>query len=468
MPPKTPAIPSDTLDERLAHTPLSGQDLRALLRSEVWNALDSRNAQLVFLDEFARVECGKPLNSGHLADVFDLTRDRVRRVLAKWKNTRGAAHRPMSLTIEQEQIVCAFIRDGSDTGNYVTQRQLLNYIEENFQKTLTYGWVESFLSRHAEEVKSADVSPRELPRLQTPRRYLQGFIDLLRMYVPLVPSELIFNLDETGLSDWEERKRKRVLVRADRADYELHYPVDRAIRHQTLLCCISASGDAYCPLVLSANRGILAIFNRGVRENIDLQIRIVDSPYMTSDIFINYIRTVLIPAVENNRLLPGCSKKPALLFCDNCSCHCKDDVMKELASHGILLITYPPHTSHIFQVLDILLFGQLKRIKKHLVRDLTLGRDLDHIMRIFRAYELATTSVMVRSSWEKAGFGFERRDRTTYLSVLEARIRESPEFAEVWGIDYPEERLTLRRRQQPWGWVNERFFRKEYRRMLPS
>jgi hypothetical protein len=138
--------------------------------------------------------------------------------------------------------------------------------------------------------------------------------------------------------------------------------------------------------------------------------------------------------------------------------------MKELARSWILLISYPLHTSRIFQVLDILFFGRLKVIKKRLLRDLSFGRDLDHDMRIFRAYELTTTNVTVKSSWEKAGFGFQGRNEKVYLFPHEEKIRESPEFAEVWVIDDPKERLSSRRRQQPWGWPNEHFFKVNRRR----
>jgi hypothetical protein len=112
--------------------------------------------------------------------------------------------------------------------------------------------------------------------------------------------------------------------------------------------------------------------------------------------------------VESNCLLPGCRNKPACLFCDNCAEHCSDEVKRELAEHGILLIACPPYTFHIFQVLDTLLFGRLKAEKKCLLPELNQGRDLDHVMRIFCAYELATTSLTVRSLWEKTGFGFDQ------------------------------------------------------------
>jgi hypothetical protein len=64
------------------------------------------------------------------------------------------------------------------------------------------------------------------------------------------------------LSDWDERKR--VLVSAGWGDQQLYYSVDQTIRHQMLVCCISAYGDAYCSLRLSANRSVMAIFDHGV------------------------------------------------------------------------------------------------------------------------------------------------------------------------------------------------------------
>jgi hypothetical protein len=107
----------------------------------------------------------------------------------------------LTLILEQELLACDFICEGSQTGNYVTQRELLNFVEERFHVTLTHGWISTFLSRHSEIMGKAIVSPQELPRLQTPRCYLDKYMDPIKVYVPLVPSELTFNLDESGLSD---------------------------------------------------------------------------------------------------------------------------------------------------------------------------------------------------------------------------------------------------------------------------
>jgi hypothetical protein len=54
------------------------------------------------------------------------------------------------------------------------------------------------------------------------------------------------------------------------------------------------------------------------------------------------------------------------------------------------------------------------------------------------------------------------RNGTQLLWVDEAEIRGSPDFLELWAIDYPEESLSARRRQQKWGWLNRGLFRQEF------
>jgi hypothetical protein len=103
--------------------------------------------------------------------------------------------------------------------------------------------------------------------------------------VPLVPAELIFNSDETGLYDWEERKTKPVIIPSHASSSTLHYPIDRAIRHHALLCCVSASGDAYSPLFIAPYPKARRIFEKGIRENIDLKLEIRQVPYVDAELF---------------------------------------------------------------------------------------------------------------------------------------------------------------------------------------
>ena len=143
-----------------------------------------------------------------------------------------------------------------------------------------------------------------------------------------------------------------------------------------------------------------------------------------------------------------------------------DSVLGKLARHGVLVITYPPHTSHVFQILDVLLFGLVKRAKKHQMRDDELSEHVDHVLRLFRADEAAMTSMTIRAAWIKAGFGHKSRNGTNYLSVDEREIRGSPGFREIWLFDHHESQLSARRQRQNWGWINEHMFRREERTIL--
>jgi hypothetical protein len=57
---------------------LTAQDIRALFRSEEWIAIESRKAQLVFVEEFAQKDCGVTIDTTCLAEIFEMSRSRVR------------------------------------------------------------------------------------------------------------------------------------------------------------------------------------------------------------------------------------------------------------------------------------------------------------------------------------------------------------------------------------------------------
>jgi hypothetical protein len=152
--------------------------------------------------------------------------------------------------------------------------------------------------------------PQEQLRLGIPREYLNDYISLIKKYVPLVPAELIFNLDETGLSDWEEWETKPMIIPFHTSSSILHYPIDRAIRHHTLLCCVSASGDAYSPLLIAPHPKGQRIFEKGIRENIDLKLEIRQVPYVDAEPFNQYINKIFIPTVAANRESPDVPTSP--------------------------------------------------------------------------------------------------------------------------------------------------------------
>jgi hypothetical protein len=47
-------------------------------------------------------------------------------------------------------------------------------------------------------------------------------------------------------------------------------------------------------------------------------------------------------------------------LCDNCSIRCSNRLLKIIAEKGFAVITYQSHIRDLFQILDLLLFEQLK------------------------------------------------------------------------------------------------------------
>jgi hypothetical protein len=58
-------------------------------------------------------------------------------------------------------------------------------------------------------------------------------------------------------------------------------------------------------------------------------------------------------------------------------------MLEKLAPHAVLVLTFRTQASHIFQVLDVLLFGLVKQSKKYQICDDTLPIYVDHILWLF-------------------------------------------------------------------------------------
>ena len=398
--------------------------------------------------------------------MFNISESQVRKIICKSKKDPKQVGRPFIFNEETENLIVAEIRSKRNTHDFMTLSQILKYVEKNFNKSLTYGWLNTFISRHQNSIKKTVVSAQEDLRLTVPRIYLKEYLDLVEVLIKITLAELIYNIDESGLSDWEERKPKTVLVPTEIDTGDLHYPVNRGIRHVTLVATVSGGGDAFFPLIVTSDPELERIFDLGVRRDIDLSIHVGNSNYISKEVFNDHIINKFIPQVMNDRKFCGNNNLPAIIFLDNCSSHLDDMLLKILADNLILVISYPSHTSHIFQVLDLLLFGVLKVHKKSIQKNDEISPKIDHLYRIFHAYELSTCSTTIRSSFSRAGFEYYQKNGKNYLRLNRQKIENSKNFKEVWDINYPEEKLSARRRNSKRGWINQQYFPKKFQRKV--
>jgi hypothetical protein len=188
----------------------------------------------------------------------------------------------------------------------------------------------------------------------------------LKEHVQGCVAELVFNRDEVGISDWEDRKTKTktVIVPATMRDQTIHHEISRIVKHISVIAWASAAGESLTPYIITwpASRPVQKWLKKdGVRFGPDFVSRSIPSPYINAEIFLDYIRTVFLPTFGELRTLAAFTEETGVLLMDNCPSHLTDDMIGLLTEARVRVITFAPHTTQIFQVLDVTLFDVLKR-----------------------------------------------------------------------------------------------------------
>jgi uncharacterized FlaG/YvyC family protein len=71
-----------------------------------------------------------------------------------------------------------------------------------------------FALRDRDEIIQTKSVPQEEQRLQAPQALISRTVQNLNECIQRCTTELVFNLDEVVISDWEDGKSRKVVVRA--------------------------------------------------------------------------------------------------------------------------------------------------------------------------------------------------------------------------------------------------------------
>jgi hypothetical protein len=170
MPPKAAALIRRVLRPRLYAIRVPAQDIRALLRCEEWRAWQSRNQQLLCVDGFPNDECGTALIVAAIGNSSRIEGSAVRRIRSKAQTKPKAAHRRLALTEDEVAGIVRLIREGNSSGNYFTQKKILNCVEVQIRKCLTHGLFDCFLHRNADILCHRSEARKVCARMQQRRR----------------------------------------------------------------------------------------------------------------------------------------------------------------------------------------------------------------------------------------------------------------------------------------------------------
>jgi hypothetical protein len=215
----------------------------------------------------------------------------------------------------------------------------------------------------------------------------------------------------------------------------------------SLCLCVSAAGDALTSLLITGSPIPETLWSRGLRQDEDAMIPHPSPAYITEELCYDYISTVFIPYVLTVRDRTGFENGTAvfLLLMDSPIPHTSERVRRPLGENSIIAIIFPAHTTNLFQALDLVFFGVLKKLKASATGEFDDDCVKGQVTKLIRAYEQTATSWTMRESFRKAGFEHDTATRSFKLRVVQERLRENPGFQEMWARHVSVQRLSVRR-----------------------
>ena len=245
------SITKEEVEPKLIRIGMSERDIRYLFTKTNFLTLQCRNHQLHFFNDFYFETYNKRCTTNELALVFDMNPKTVRKNLKNLPQEIKEPGRHRALGDEIEQNIIHEIESRFQNNKPMTQKSIIDYIQNNFNISVTFGWINSFLCRH--KLQKCRSYPQEDLRLTIPRIYLEKHIENLKEFVQGTCSELLFNCDEVGLSAWEDRKILKVVLPKDVNKNNVYHSISRKMQHVTMLVCVSAAGDALTPMIITKN-----------------------------------------------------------------------------------------------------------------------------------------------------------------------------------------------------------------------
>jgi hypothetical protein len=267
-----PALDAVTLFPTVTVPGFSDRDMRALFeRSEIATLL-SGSHQISFLASETANILQRFLQTRELAEVFETTERSVERILQRSIQDPSPPGRHRAFDDDIKRGLIQMVTDRFHRGAALTNKEPLKLIREE-KPTVTKGWVHAFIGRHLDAIQVCRSRPQEDTRMIVPRTHLEEHFQLMKSVVEGKLSELVFNLDEVGFSDWEDRKPRTVIVPPSVSPDDVYHPVSRKYRHSTLLACVSAAGDALTPMIIVGSIIPDSLWDNGPRHDEDAMVR---------------------------------------------------------------------------------------------------------------------------------------------------------------------------------------------------
>jgi hypothetical protein len=217
-----------------------------------------------------------------------------------------ARQRGKHITVHQirEQQILDWSYENAQQDTPLTRGEVMDYCMSQFNIKSTRGLVNSFVLRHSGNVIQTNSGAQEGQRSQVPGAFFERIIQDLHEYVQGYVAELVFNLDEVGISDWEGRKTKKVIILATMLGRTIHHGVSRNVKSISVIACLSAARESLFHYILTWQNSPTVQDHKkkqSVRFGRDFALKFKQKPHFNAGIFLVDIRTILLPYIDTFR-----------------------------------------------------------------------------------------------------------------------------------------------------------------------
>ncbi|XP_046393584.1 uncharacterized protein LOC124161317 [Ischnura elegans] len=297
-------------------------------------------------------------------------------------------------------------------------------------------WMRNFMKKHEASVALRKPEATSLARSTSFNKFnVQAFFKnvktVLEKHGPF-PAHQIYNVDETGLSTVHVPPK----IVAPKGIKQLGSMTSgERGQNVTMIAAINAVGNHIPPMFVfprvnfkdfmltGAPVGSIGGANPSGWSNESLFLKFLDH-------FIQHAK----PSKE----------EPILMFLDNHDSHVNIPVIEKARASGIIMITFPPHTSHKLQPLDRTVFGSFKMHYNRAMNNWMSsnpGKSVsvyDVAQLVGRAFPLAFTTSNILSGFSATG-----------ISPLNEDIFQEDEFLSSYVSDRPDPALNPGERHEP-------------------
>ena len=313
--------------------------------------------------------------------------------------------RPSLINDEQKEQLLKKIKEQSKDRNLMGRGDVMQYIESEFKVTPQTSWVDYFVKKHSTEISFVDSKPMEGDRLNITKEIIDKHFENLKIFLAKCDPNLVFNMDETGDQGRSTTRRKRVLIPAKKEIQNNYFREERNESHISYVAAIATDFTSLRPMVITTTKSSCEDIEMYGLPDGKMGL-IVGSPsgYMTSELMLIWLNKIFLPEINFRRRGMNNLKATAGLILDGHSSHINEETIELFKKNNVEYFLLPPHSSHLTQPLDRLIFSNFKKYKSKVTFSKEkYTKQSRRILCGLKALAMASTPVDILSSFKRSG-----------------------------------------------------------------